>query len=188
MRIRLILPTLLLALAAGCGSGRDRVGSLTPEEHGVYSALLEAAFEPGFFGSIHVVDHASGSWVEDEPGDVGLSRLPTTLDSSTVRDFASRLRLRLPLADAGLERVRLVEEKGVEEVIERERLRQRYPIMPGFRGVAHLSPIGFNADRTQAMVYLAVACPLCGHGAWYVLERKPGEPWRITGTIADWYS
>lgn len=45
-------------------------------------------------------------------------------------------------------------------------------------GVLRLSPIGFNATRTKALVYVQHSCgTLCGSG-WFVLLEQAGHEWK----------
>jgi hypothetical protein len=50
---------------------------------------------------------------------------------------------------------------------------QRYPDSGGW---IELSAVGFNVDKTVAVVYMGHHCgPLCGSGGFHVLEKKDGK-------------
>jgi hypothetical protein len=50
---------------------------------------------------------------------------------------------------------------------------QRYPDSGGW---IELSAVGFNANKTVAVVYMGHHCgPLCGGGGFHVLEKKDGQ-------------
>ena len=50
---------------------------------------------------------------------------------------------------------------------------QRYPDSGGW---IELSAVGFNVDKTVAVVYMGHHCgPLCGGGGFHVLEKKDGK-------------
>ena len=50
---------------------------------------------------------------------------------------------------------------------------QRYP---DSRGWIELSAVGFNVNKTVAVVYMGHHCgPLCGRGGFHVLEKKDGK-------------
>ena len=50
---------------------------------------------------------------------------------------------------------------------------QRYPDSGGW---IELSAVGFNVDKTVAVVYMGHHCgPLCGRGGFHVLEKKDGK-------------
>jgi hypothetical protein len=52
-----------------------------------------------------------------------------------------------------------------------------------------LSRIGFDPDRTQAMVYVSYVCgTTCGQGLYVFLERAAGGRWRVRGSIMAWIS
>ena len=54
-----------------------------------------------------------------------------------------------------------------------EGFHQRYP---DSRGWIELSAVGFNANKTVAVVYMGHHCgPLCGGGSFHVLEKKDGK-------------
>lgn len=66
-----------------------------------------------------------------------------------------------------------------------------YDKYPDSGGYNELSAVGFNADKTIAIVYEAHSCGgLCGAGDFYVLEKKDGnwQPLKWRGTSCSWMS
>jgi hypothetical protein len=63
----------------------------------------------------------------------------------------------------------------------------RYPDSGGWN---ELSAVGFNADRTVAVVYVAHHCGLCGEGSFHVLEKREGkwQPLKWKGSSCGWES
>lgn len=64
----------------------------------------------------------------------------------------------------------------------------KYPNSGGF---IHMSAVGFNADKTLALVYMGHLCGgLCGGGTHHLLEKREGKwieiPWR--GETCMWAS
>ena len=61
----------------------------------------------------------------------------------------------------------------------KERWKAFYGRYPGSAGLFHLSGIGYNQDRTRAILYVSHGCGgLCGSGRVVVLSRT-GDTWRI---------
>jgi hypothetical protein len=57
-----------------------------------------------------------------------------------------------------------------------ENLYKRYPEATG---IIRVSAIGFNPERTQALVYVERGCgATCGQGG-YVLLSKEGKVWKV---------
>jgi len=66
-----------------------------------------------------------------------------------------------------------------------------HPVYPEFGGLIELSAVGFNADKTIAVVYYQQLCgTLCGQGEFHVLQKKAGKwqpfPWK--GSSCTWFS
>ncbi len=66
-----------------------------------------------------------------------------------------------------------------------------YRQYPDSGGWIELSAVGFNADKTVAVVYMGHSCGgLCGGGSFHVLQKKDGEwvslDWK--GTSCAWSS
>jgi hypothetical protein len=58
----------------------------------------------------------------------------------------------------------------------------------GVDGYLSLSRVGFNLFGTRAVVYVELFCgPLCGHGTYYVLERRAGK-WQRVNDHLRWIS
>jgi hypothetical protein len=67
-------------------------------------------------------------------------------------------------------------------------LSQRYPDSAGY---IQFSAVGFNAEKTTAVVYVGHHCgPLCGGGSFSVLQKKDGkwEPLKWQGNRCVWVS
>jgi hypothetical protein len=51
-----------------------------------------------------------------------------------------------------------------------------YRLYPDSGGLIELSAVGFNSDKTVAVVYIGHGCgPLCGGGTFHVLEKIDGK-------------
>ena len=66
-----------------------------------------------------------------------------------------------------------------------------YEKYPGSNGAIHMSAVGFNADKTLALVYMGYWCGgLCGQGGWNLMEKQKGQwvqiPWN--GESCSWMS
>ena len=59
---------------------------------------------------------------------------------------------------------------------------------PGANGIITLSRVGFNKEKTQALVYVGISCGgLCGGGSFMFLEKRNGK-WSIRGNRNLWVS
>ena len=66
-----------------------------------------------------------------------------------------------------------------------------YEKYPNSGGVNEVSAVGFNADKTVAVVYVAHSCGgLCGGGGFEVLEKKAGkwQPLKWKASFCTWVS
>jgi len=69
-----------------------------------------------------------------------------------------------------------------------EKFGKQYPDSGGW---IELSAVGFNTDKTVAVVYMGHHCGmLCGGGGFHVLQKKDGkwEPLKWNGTSCSWAS
>lgn len=64
-----------------------------------------------------------------------------------------------------------------------------YEKYPKSGGIVTFSRVGFNADKTQALVYRGHRCgALCGEGLYYLLSKKNGA-WVLDGNVGpSWIS
>lgn len=58
---------------------------------------------------------------------------------------------------------------------------------PGSDGLISFSRPGYSHDGTQALIYVSIACPLCGRGEYLLLSRTSGR-WKIVARSVDWLS
>jgi hypothetical protein len=66
-----------------------------------------------------------------------------------------------------------------------------YRQYPNSGGLIELSAVGFNADKTVAVVYMGHSCGmLCGGGGFHVLQKKDGKwiPLKWRGLRCAWVS
>ena len=66
-----------------------------------------------------------------------------------------------------------------------------YRLYPESGGLIELSAVGFNQDRTVAVVYMGHMCgQLCGGGTFHVLEKVDGrwQPLKWNGSSCSWAS
>ena len=66
-----------------------------------------------------------------------------------------------------------------------------YKQHPDSGGFIVLSAVGFNADKTVAVVYMGHSCGnLCGEGRFHVLQKKDGKwsPLNWKGKSCSWVS
>jgi len=85
----------------------------------------------------------------------------------------------------------LVTPSDLESIIEGGGWEYFYKVHPDSGGYIELSPVGFNAAKTVAVVYTGHACGnLCGGGGFQVLEKMDGEwkPLKWNGSACAWAS
>jgi hypothetical protein len=178
-------------LAAGCGPSAPSPAAWPEPTHSpapaderdaaVYRAVLAGA-------PTRTVLRPTGSpslFTDDVPNSIAANapNLPG-LDPGTARSFLDLDRTQTSLPELGDFSVVWVSEAewraSMESVDARRMERWRH-------GVMRLSRIGYSDDRTQALVYVAHVCPLCGSGG-YVLLARTGGRWSIVAESQDWVS
>lgn len=114
---------------------------------------------------------------------------------SAAEDFAAQDSRPWPLQVDELRLGRKVESMSSKEIDDIfsaegpsgwERFRKEYPDVHGY---VELSAVGFNADRSFALVYSAVHCgPLCGAGGFVTLAKKKGVWRKNKDRLCSWIS
>ena len=179
-------------------SVRDQRRGIEDEEYAVYSALINENTSDENINRVLVIKDQPTVWVGslDEEKNTfydDLLKSSSLLLEETVDDLRAKNKethaftRRFDIK----RRYVLVSEKEIEDIFKEgggwwEEFYRRYPESRGF---ATFSRVGFNADKTQALVYQAHSCGgLCGGGG-YVLLVKVNGVWTNKGTVGPvWVS
>lgn len=180
-------------------SQRTQQSEIEDEEYAVYSALInENTDDENVNRSVIIMDQPS-PWVgfideERKSFYEDLLKSSPGLMAETVNDlkakneehhlFTRRFNIK--------RRYVLVSEKEIEDFFREgvgggwEKFYRKYPKTLGY---ATFSRVGFNSEKTQALVYQAHHCGgLCGGGS-YILLTKTNGVWTIKGSVGPgWVS
>lgn len=174
--------------------------ALDEEEYAVFSVLIQTLYANGakvlvidnfVSGCVPVGNNAEGERAWQQSLDKLLSKLPK-LSPKTIADFKSKTRtcrtveakLTLPtkyVLITQAERRAIFSKPDVKQSW--QSFRQKYS---GANGYINVSNIGFNEDRTQALVDTFRKCgDKCG-GEKMVLLTKTNGKWSVTATHKIW--
>jgi hypothetical protein len=160
------------------------------EEHAVYAALLESEFASENIKQVLIVDHTRVEKPERLEGDLVNFQENTPLAPELVASFKERNQQPYPLEpsmDLGLEYQLLTQEqidelRPQDEASDWKLFYEKYPNAMGF---TYLSRAGFNADLSQALVYVSVyryEQPILG--GYYLMSRQDGR-WSVEAGL-EW--
>jgi len=202
MRARIVslcLNLLLLSIvSAGCAPvsmplPTPTAPDIETEEEAVYAALFDEMYgEPQMLVLVAVTETAPMS-VEntDSTLEYVISQM-NGLSEETVAGFRSRNETAYPLRpdmDLGLPYVLLTRDQ-FNEIFDVNTsgwdvFYTRYPNSPGLTSV---SRVGFNADFTQALVYIGTQSHWLIGAGYYVLLAKTGGRWQVEQQVMTWIS
>jgi hypothetical protein len=166
-----------------------------PPDLAVYQAVIDSLLTPRILGPTNkLVLLDSTSAFESLTGLADFSKLPE-VDSGLIRDFALRNReprsLHSLKALSGRLPIFFVEARVLSSLPHGDP--EKYwdafvTLYPKSTGHISLSSIGYNKDRTVAMLVINLECgSLCGSGDIVTLKRV-GAKWRVTGVQNMWMS
>jgi len=184
----------LCSSAGGAGSGSGfRQQARETEEYAVYEVLLKERFINRQIKRLVIARDTSID--EDSYADLDEAlKGSDPLTKDAVKDFRAK-RQTERLRDHFLVPVEviLLSPKQIARIFKHSRgnkdgwqvFSQNYPASAG---LITLSRVGFNPDKTQALVFVAHTCGLlCGEGNYFVLAKKDGE-WKIVKGMVTWVS
>jgi hypothetical protein len=180
-------------------------GELPDEDYAIYSLVLQTHFVKDGIERIVLGDH---TLMEYPPIMMAMTQFGGSKDAKTIgesaaketlQDYEQKNKTPLPLAPkftlnvplvlmsaAERDRVFMITgEKKVAGPKGMEAFQKLYPKSPGFMNI---SRIGFNSDRTQALLYIGFVCGgLCGEGHIFLLVKENGT-WKIRHVAMTWVS
>jgi hypothetical protein len=151
------------------------------EEYAVYNDLLEARFKGDELDQVLIIDQTRVNKIKLLEQDLAAFQENTPLASELVASFKERnlqpYQLK-PVLDFGVEYQLLTQEevdelRPLDEASGWQLFYEKYPRAVGF---IYLSRVGFNADFTQALVYISwyhYEQPI--QGGYYLMIRQDGR-------------
>lgn len=176
-----------------------RQNEIEEEEYAVYSALINNSAKDENVNSLFIIMDRPFAWVGmmDEGPDSfyeDIMKSSPDLMAETVYDLKAknkeqhRFTRRFNIKG----RYILVSEKDIADLFSKdvlhswEKFYRKYPKSGGY---TTFSRVGFNAEKTQALVYQAHSCGgLCGQGSYMLLTKTNGV-WTIKNSVGPgWIS
>ncbi len=188
----LLLLVLPLLIVAAC-SDDDPVGTyptdVTDDEYAVWSVTLDSmvvweaddvvVLQSGTDGyALH--DSATASTLKQQlkvPDEAVVNYKDRNAGSSTIER-----KLTLPVD------YHLISSQEIEDILTIDGYEELYRRYPKCNGVTTLSHVGFNADRTMALVYMSNTTGYLAGAGWAVLCRKVSGKWAVVTSTIVWVS
>lgn len=171
---------------------------LDTEEYTVYSALLKALYNESHEPNLTICRKTTADPLNDR-GIRSLLKKSSSLDSLILHDFNARNETQFYIENRfDIERkINLVEEKEVKSITERA-LGEKDPLgengwkefrkIYGSSPLLYLSRIGFNRQRSRALLLFGYQSGwLGGEGNYYILEKQ-SSGWKVRKKIRGWIS
>ena len=190
--VRPVATLALVALTIACHSGtpwrdHDRSGDYAVYVAALDSLITRAHGDP----TLTLLSPTVGD------GPEGMASVEAMRDDPEVpaevrRDFMAKNAVRVPLVADYLRLpvpIRVIPRDSIQAIaaIVRDPWAGIISRYPGTDRLVEVSRVGFNADSTEALLYLGWSCPgRCGSGWKVRLQRTPKGPWRVTSTDLSW--
>jgi hypothetical protein len=166
------------------------------EEYAVYSHLLKELYVKDGVELLMIQKQtisAANHYLMSTFFEVPISemkKLTPSASEDAFRDYRSKNQ-QPSILDPGFNlpvKYMFIEEAELKELNESEWEGWRTGKYSGGRGILRLTKVGFNKDRTEALVYVEFICPLlCGGGGNVLLEKHSGA-WRVKERFDVWKS
>jgi hypothetical protein len=193
LRLSTLFLLLVIPLTSNCLATTNQQTDVSDEEYAVYSSVLREQFVSERTQVVVIVNQTTGIPPYSGTPDANyFRRASSAVSQVTIDDYLTKNNQTHPLSDRFNTRVRRVlfdnaefhrlfrdVTKGWEEFY------RRFPNSGGF---IRFSRVGFNVERTQALVYVEHGCGgTCGAGRYLLLAKREGV-WRIEGAYMAWIS
>jgi hypothetical protein len=177
-----------------CASSPITQASPEPEEYVVYNALLKEMFIGKETKQLVVEKYTAVSdYSNGDPGQ--MLEMLSPLSKETTEDFKTKNEQPYELSDRFNLKVKInfLGKNELEQLFRRRD--EKYDGWKIFRqkyrtagAIVTLSRVGFNADKSQALIFVGYQCDwLCGEGNYILLIKKEGE-WKIEKKSMTWVS
>ncbi len=183
---------LTIALAACAPSAPPAPPAPLDDEYAVYAALIEDRYLEEGVDLIVIRDRTTFFPLGPDVTYEQVSQDVPALEEDTYADFLAVNEESVPLdpsLDLGFDYT-LVSLQDLEEFLgggawSYDAFYERFP---NSQGLMELSRVGFNADHTQALVYVGNQYDLLGGEGVYVLLRKESGDWLVESDLLLWVS
>jgi hypothetical protein len=179
-------------------TNRAQRNEIEEEEYAVYAALINDNSREEKANHLLVIREQPVLWDGSIPDEketffADLKKSAPALMAETVDDLRARSTEQFVFTRRFniKHRYVLISEQEINATFDKmgrgwEKFYRKYP---GSEGFVTFSRVGFNRDRTQALVYQAYSCGgTCGGGTYYLLTKENGI-WKVKGTIGPaWVS
>ncbi len=166
------------------------------EDYVLYSAILKELFSGKAIALENQVSGCTGIGNNKEGENSflkGLDTLPQKLKKlspKTIADFKSKSQLCRMLDSKLTPPVKLISKQERRAIFSVKDMRKAWAVFnkkfPGANGYAIVSNIGFNEDRTQALVDISNKCgDKCGAEQFVLLTKSNGS-WTVSGMHILW--
>jgi hypothetical protein len=199
----------LLSLSLACSNSQEinqqkdqQFSEEALETAAVFSAAIKDAaldkYEHGLDAPLYIstnaISDATVNWADGYPNTSfdkrfeGLKKRYSSVGEVVLRSYLQKLKENFKFSKDLKLTLRTQYEFVDGDMIKRE-MSKDWPDLPNIPGpVLQLSRVGFNETYDQAFLEMEyVACPLCGFGASYYLEKKDGM-WKIKEHFGGWIS
>ena len=190
--ISLLLSLLLPFQSASANPSEPQSGYEIPEAYEVYSAILPSEWPWREANAKRLVirseTRAYKMCLSPEKGSeeiIGPAISDYVRQNQKTWLLQKNIRIEKPYEMIRADQIKAIFEQGIEG------WNAFYEKHPDSGGWIELSAVGFNADKTVAVVYMGHSCGgLCGGGQFHVLQKKDGKwlPLKWNGTSCNWVS
>jgi hypothetical protein len=178
---------------------RTRESGIEAEEYAVYAAVIKYNDRDDNPDRIFVIEEQPSPWITPSDAEKSefydeMRKSSSALQAETVEDLRAKNKESFKFTrNFNISRqYALISDAEIESIFKGgvgdgwKRFNEKYPKS---NGISTFSRVGFNADKTQALVYRGNRCEgLCGSGLYYLLSKKNGV-WTITGNVGpSWIS
>lgn len=173
-------------------------GALTEDEAGVYKALFAILFEAGPGRPIVLEDRTSvgvppGMWATTSVQGTDTQKFLAKLAPETRADYQTKMKtsVRLPQNCSLAPKCTVMDAVSLTAIVVTKNKNDKgwknfFSKFPNAPGILLVSRVGFNSDKTEAVVYAGKSCgTLCGEG-YYVRLTKIGDRWTVADQTTVW--
>ncbi len=187
---------IVLILGFGCSSEKTPVFS-GAVEYRVYNALIEnllvASPDIPKASLLAILNQTEPGYLPNENQLSNLIKMNLQLSGDIITDYETKNGKSTPLTDLfQLSKPHLLlDDEKTKAVFMKDPSHfwdSFFKEREGAKGIIRVSQVGFNADKTQALVYVGYQCgDKCGQGNFVLLVKEKGQ-WKVNKMALTWTS